>query len=351
MKILVVQTGFFGDVVLTTPVFTNLRARYPKAEIFALTTKESRPLLEAHPALDGALVFDKRGAHSGWRGLRAMASELRALRFDLALSLHKSSRTALLLFLSGIPERIGFSNAGLPFLYHQRVRRSHLAHEALRNLVILEGCGANLDELDSRLSLGITNDAEDTAAGILREAGLDNKRLVGLAPGSVWATKRWTPGGFAAVGDELAERGFGVLLLGGPNDSEQGRAVEALMLQRPLNLIGRTGFMVSIALVAQLDILISNDSAPLHIASACGTPVVAAFCATVPEFGFGPWQVAHEVVGVESLSCRPCGRHGGESCPTGTHACQLGLHADQVLDAVYRVLETADRDERESVCI
>ena len=335
MKILIVQTGFLGDVVLSTPVFSGVRKLYPDAEIVVMTTPEARSIPEYHPAVNRVIVFEKRGAHSGVKGFREMTRRLRNEQFACVFSLHKSIRTALLLRMSAIPIRYAFQEASLSWLYTKTVRRSHLAHESLRNLVILEASGASLDSLDSRLSLGLSPDSIENAD---RLVGPFLPQLIGIAPGSVWATKRWTPSGFAAVGDELQEMGFRLVLLGGPKDKEAGAAVEALLASAPLNLIGKTDLLTSAAIIGRLRMLITNDSAPLHIASALGTPVVAPFCATIPEFGFGPWKVTGETVGVMGLSCRPCGRHGGNDCPTGTHACQLKLRSDTVMDAVQRVL-------------
>jgi heptosyltransferase-2 len=343
MKILVVQTGFFGDVVLSTPVLSNLRTLYPDACLCVMTTAEAADLLRSHPSVDRLLIFDKRGQHRGIEGFRAMRRLLVQEKFDIVLGLHKSLRTSLLLFSAGIPLRIGFREAAGSFLYHKRIARRHLGHEALRNLVILEGLGAQLETLDSRLNLGISDAAQEEAAALLASANPDRRPFAGLAPGSVWTTKRWTPSGFASVGDELTAMGYRVVLLGGPKDRTEAEAVERLMEVPPLNLAGRTHFMLSIAVIAALDILVSNDSAPLHIASACGTPVVAAFCATVPQFGFGPWGLPSATVGVPSLSCRPCGRHGGHVCPTGTHACRLQLHGSQVMAAVRRILDESEQ--------
>ncbi len=345
MKILVVQTGFLGDVVLSTPVLTNLRVMFPNSEIHMLTTPEAKPLVEHHPAISGVIVFDKRGDHRGIAGFLAMRRRLREENFSIVLSLHKSARTALLLFLSGIGERYGFREAALPFLYTRTVRRKHLPHEALRNLVILENLGAKLSKLDSRLVIGIPPAALAEADALLGEhAG----NVVGIAPGSVWATKRWTASGFASVGEELLATGARIVLLGGPKDKDCASAVETLMGGKVLNLAGKTTLLVSAAIISRLRILVTNDSSPLHIASACGTPVVAPFCATIPEFGFGPWKVLGETVGVHGLSCRPCGRHGGNECPTGTHACQLKLRPESVLDAVGRVLALSDKAKREA---
>ena len=181
---------------------------------------------------------------------------------------------------------------------------------------------------------------DETAAEAKELLSGVSSRAIAVAPGSVWATKRWTVEGFASVSEAFLQQGFSVVLIGGPDDVEAGKKIESLLSTRDglINLIGRCSLPVSAAVIDRMDLLVSNDSAPLHIASATNTPVVALFCATVPEFGFGPWQVDSSVLGVENLSCRPCGRHGGMTCPTGTHACQRELKAEQVIVAAEELL-------------
>lgn len=341
MKILLVQTGFIGDVILSTAVIDNLHSIYPKAEIHLLTTPIASTLLQPHALLTKVIAFDKRGEDSGVRGMLRMAARLRSERYSVAFSLHKSSRTAVLLSLSNIPLRYGFSEASLSSLYSQTVARADQEHEVLRNLAILRNVGRQPDMLTQRLRLDIPqrviNRVKDDF--LPESAG----RTIAIAPGSVWATKRWTPEGFAAVSRGLLAEGSQVILLGGPEDIEIAKKIESLAEGKVKNLVGKTSLLESAAIISLVDLLVSNDSAPLHIASACDTPVVALFCATVPSFGFGPWGVPFQIVEVEGLSCRPCGRHGGQRCPTGTHACQLELAPTSVLSAVRKLLAVQKR--------
>ena len=335
MKILLIQTGFLGDVLLSTPVIAGLRMIFPKAEITALTTREARPLLEHHPELHEVLVYDKRGADAGFTGLRKVAATLRAREFGLAVSLHKSFRTAVLLLLSGIRRRIGFREAALWWTYTQTTKRSHLPHDVLRNLVVLEPLGARLEDLPKAMSVYAGDAARSEADKLLRP--LNGKSLVGIAPGSVWLTKRWTEEGFQETASQLAAAGFGIVVLGGPADAPLGERLVSRIEGQAINLAGKASLSVSAAVVERLDVLVTNDSAPLHIASCVGTPVAALFCATTPEMGYGPWQVPHEIVAVAGLRCRPCGRHGGRTCPTGTHACRYGITAAEVTSAAFRL--------------
>lgn len=337
MKILLIQTGFLGDTVLSTPVIANLARLYPDAEIFALTTPQGAELMSFHPNVKGVITFDKRRSDSGFSGLLNMKRRLASYQFDIAFSLHKSSRTALLLGLAGIPVRYGFREAALGWLYTKTAQRSDLKHDVLRNLAIFRVLGHEPENLTQDLSVNLSNDAIAEADKLL--SGIRNP-LVGIAPGSVWATKRWTPEGFSKVAEMLSRESYSVVLIGGPDDREVGELVSKNSSVSLVNLIGKTSLLGSAAVIDRLQLLITNDSAPLHLASARKIPTVAIFCATVPEFGFCSWNVPHVNVGVIGLDCRPCGRHGGQTCPTGTHSCQKQLTAENVFLAARSLLDS-----------
>ncbi len=334
--------------MLSTPCIARLKNHFPEATIDMLVAPRAATIVRGHPLLREVKLFDKRGQQSGIRGLWRMAQELRREQYDLALSLHKSYRSAALLWLARIPRRIGFKEAAAGFLYTDRVSRSDLKHEVMRNAAIMRAFGE--EPSPDQLALGVYPPEAAQIAAKNHLAGL-RRPVVGLAPGSVWLTKRWTEQGFAELTKRLLSSGASVVLLGGPEDQALGDFIAANRLVGQLsgeaseadssqfrNLIGKTSLAESAALISACDVLVTNDSAPLHLASAAKIPTVALFCATIPEFGFGPWLSPHVILGVENLACRPCGSHGGNSCPTGTHACRVGLLPQQVFDAVYGLL-------------
>jgi heptosyltransferase II len=339
-KILLVQTGFLGDLVLSTPVISALRDTFPESSIDVLCTKQSAVFLKSHPLVSQVIEFDKRGRDSGLRGLLRMARDIKNRGYDAVFSLHKSYRTALLLFLSRIPARYGFKESSLSFLYTKTAPRKDLSHEALRNLAILRVLDISPESLSYPLLLACNPLDEKEAETLTAEL---NRPYVTIAPGSVWKTKRWTREGFSDLARKIIESGAGVVLLGGPDDAESGDFIEQSLSaeytegREYLNLVGKIPIMTSAALIKKSKCLISNDSAPLHISAAVGTPVVAVFCATVPEFGFTPWNVPHKIVEKKGLACRPCGSHGGHVCPLGTDACQKEITSEQVY-AEFRAL-------------
>jgi heptosyltransferase-2 len=330
-SVVVPQTSFLGDVVLTTPLFTALRLRLAPRRLAVLVRPDARALVEGHPDVDDVLVDDKRGADRGVAGAIRLARRLRAERFDLAVVPHRSLRTAIVTALARIPRRIGFDASRGAFLFHERVARDPTRHDVERNLALMAPFGGAPDE--PRLHVPVAPDAAARAAALL---AVGDAPLVVIAPGSVWPTKRWTAEGFATVARRLAGAGANVVLIGGPADAPACDSVVALAGVPIVSLAGRTDLATMVAVIDRAAALVGNDSAPMHVACARDVPVVAVFCATTPRLGYGPWGRRTRVVDVD-LACRPCGRHGGRHCPRGTEDCMRLVSPDAVVDAVQAI--------------
>lgn len=325
MPTLVIQTAFLGDVVLTTPLLAALAEQ--RGPVDVVTTPVAAPLLETHPAVAHVIPYDKRGADRGWAGVRSLARRLHGERYERAYLPHRSLRTAVLALLARIPSRIGFSG-GWSFLYTEARRKPRTGHETDRLLALA----------DERLAvyppqLRPTPEDEQAAAAIIGGGVGD---FVALAPGSIWGSKRWP---YYA---ELARRlpaGFAVVVVGGPDDAALGdeirRAAEGGEgRRRVVNACGKLTLRQSAVLIGRATLLVTNDSAPLHLATAMGTPVVALFGPTVSEFGFGPVRPGDMTLGVEGLQCRPCSSHGPLQCPLGHHRCMRDLTVEAVIAAI-----------------
>jgi lipopolysaccharide heptosyltransferase II len=343
-NILVVQTSFLGDTVLTLPLLSEVKRRFPKSKVTLLGSLPAQELLSGHPAVDEIIVDDKRKADRGCIGLWRKAKLLHSKEFTLALCPHKSFRSGLLLFLAKIPRRIGFSESKSAFLFHVRVHRSAERHDVERTLSILEGLGIRLEECERTLELPIPPQRGEEVAQQLRSLGVDTSTmLVGLHPGSVWATKRWSAEGFARLIGLLKERyACEILLFGGPEDAECVGHIQKLSGNSGLSLVNRITLRDLPAALSMCSILVSNDSGPMHIAVARGVPVVAIFCATTPGLGFYPYS-SQAIVVETNLSCRPCSSHGGRRCPLGTEDCIRLIQPAHVLRAVEQLLDSHKR--------
>lgn len=343
-RLLVAQTGFLGDVVLTTPLIAELRRRLAPESLTVLTTPQAHLLLETHPMIDRVLVDAKRAAGKGLVGLLNTARRLRQERFTLAAAPHKSLRTALLLALAGIPQRIGFRQSPGWFLYHHTAIRDQQRHEVERILCLMRAFGAEPEECDRRPFVSYGAAARTNAQQLLQEANIGAEDLVFIVcPGSVWPTKRWTVAGYAKLIDQLTQHYGKVLICGGPDDAPVAQAVHDQSAAKGVNLVGRADLQTFMALIDRARMVISNDSAPMHIAVARNVPVVAIFCATTPSLGYGPYSDRAVVVEKRDVFCRPCSRHGTVACPRGTEECMRLLTVHEVLTGVDQLLAYTEK--------
>ncbi len=268
--------------------------------------------------------------------MTALARRLRATGYSLVLCPHRSVRSALLAFATGTPRRVAFDRSAGRWLFTDTVPYRQDAHEVQRNLDLLACIDARVDRSARPILIPSPRDVEDAARFVSDTVG--DTPYVCLAPGSVWATKRWTIRGFAETAQALSTE-HAVILIGGPDDAAVCAAVEAAAGPGVcVNAAGVLRFPSTAALIARARLLVSNDSAPVHIAVAVGTPVVDIYGPTAPRFGFAPYGVPHEIVERTGLSCRPCAIHGGNRCPIGTFECMDLLGSDRVVAAARRLL-------------
>ncbi len=323
---LVIQTAFLGDVVLTTPLLEALARRAGPVDV--VTTPAALPLIETHPGVRRAIPYDKRGRDRGVAPFLALARALRAERYEAAYLPHRSLRSAALAWLARIPRRVGFHD-GWPLLYTEVRHRPAGGHESDRLLTL---AGEPPHSIVPRLSATPADEAAVDAW--LGAAGGLAGGFVALAPGSIWGTKRWPY--YHDLAERLARR-EGIVVVGGAEDAGLASEITAAVGRsggRAVSACGHLTLRQCAVLIARARLLITNDSAPLHLATAMGTPVVAVFGPTIPEFGFGPVREADVSVGLVGLACRPCSDHGPPACPLGHHRCMRELSVDRVLAAI-----------------
>jgi heptosyltransferase-2 len=313
---LVIQTSFLGDTVLTTPLLAHLAQSGP---VDVLTTPASSSLLENHPAVRERLVYDKRKSARGARGFLRMAATLRARRYSSAYLAQGSVRSGALALASGIADRVGFQTSAGRAFYTTRIAAPENIHHAARLLSL--GTRDPLrdisdDALRPRLYPGITE--RDAVDRLIESERATDDQLIAVAPGSVWATKRWP--GFAELARTLAND-YRVVVIGADSDRPLADEILSATDGRAIDAAGRLSLLASAELIRRSALLVTNDSLPLHLASAMNTPTVAVFGPTVPEFGFGPLATKSAIAGLAGLTCRPCDRHGPRQCPLGHWRC------------------------------
>ena len=335
---LVVQTSFLGDMVLTTPLIAHLAGRGP---VDVVATRAAAALLANNPDVREVVVYDKRGKDRGVAGFLRLAAQLRRGRYGAAFLAQGSLRSAALAAVARIPRRIGFASSAGRRLYTARVPYDESAHHAARLLSLAtEALDSPAPEsLRPRLYPG---EAERAAVdALLGEHGRAREPFVALAPGSVWATKRWPY--YEELARALAGRGVRCAVVGGPEDRELARRIAqaAGASHVPIDATGRLSLLGSAELIGRACAIVTNDSAPQHLASAMDTPTITVFGPTVAEFGFGPLAQRREAIGHEALDCRPCDRHGPRKCPLGHWRCMRELGPDAVVSALDRLLGDA----------
>ena len=327
---LVIQTSFLGDVVLTTPLLTHLAASGP---VDVVATPAGGSLLENHPAVRKVIRYDKRGAERGVGGLRALAATLRRNDYAVAYLAQGSWRSAALAWLARIPSRVGFDSSAGSRLYTTRVPYRRDWHHATRLFQLAARDGTAETPSPSLFPLPGDRDAVST---FLATAPFGDAPFIALAPGSVWATKRWPD--FPSLVDAIPEA-YGIVVVGGGEDSPLAAMIAAAAPARVLDATGKLSLLTSAELIRRAAAVITNDSLPQHLASAMGTPTVTIYGPTLPAFGFGPLAPRRAIVEHEAgLDCRPCSAHGPQVCPRGHFRCMREIPTRSVVDSLTPLL-------------
>jgi heptosyltransferase-2 len=344
-RIAVWNTAFLGDVVLTLPLLQSLRLRYPEANIDFYVRGGLAPLFAAHPAVTAVYGYDKRDEDRGAAGLIRWGSFLSRRRYSLWLSPHTSARSAAMALASRAPVRLGYNQPLFNRIAytHTVARRFGEMGEIERILRLLLPLGPGPECRWPEISL--PREAHARAETLFRVFARD-RPLLGMHPGSVWASKRWPPEKFAALAVMALNQGVQVVIFGGKGEEtltdalEKGvRAIRGRRAEPDLhNFSGRVSLPELAACIGRLNCYLTNDSGPMHVAWSLGTPVVALFGPTVRSFGFTPRGKRDRVLEAE-IPCRPCGRHGHVRCPLGHHLCMISIRPETVWEAVRGVLE------------
>ena len=331
---LVIQTSFLGDVILTTPLIAELARRGP---VDVLVTPIGAAALANNPDIRNVIRYDKRGTYGSALGLWNTIKQIRGRRpYDAAYLAQGSFRSGLLAMLTGARERIGFASSTGRVLYTQQLRYRPERHHAERLWSLaMADCADPPTREQIRPRLYPSDDDRQAIDNLLHRTGANGEPLVALAPGSAWGTKRWP------YYVELAERLAGeyrIAIIGSKADAETAAQITATL--PPESVVDGVGLplLASAELVGRSQAIVTNDSAPQHLASAMGTPTLSIFGPTVPEFGFGPLAERKAIAGHTGLSCRPCDRHGPQRCPLGHWRCMRELSPEYISSLLTEVL-------------
>ena len=311
-RILIIQTAFLGDVILASPVWENLHAAYPDAQIDVVVKKGNESLLLAHPFLHQVFIFDKS---QKVKNLWNLGKTLRSQHYDLVINLQRFASSGILTFLARGKESRGFEKNPLSFLFTKKFEHEIKPnwHEVDRNLSLI----SDLVPTPIRRPQLFPSKEDLNSIQMYQEVP-----YYCLAPTSVWFTKQAPLEIWLILINKLAAANAQIYLLGAASDRAYlDEIVQNISSSQVLNLAGQLSLLQSAALMARAQHNYVNDSGPLHLTSATNAPVSAFFCSTVPEFGFGPLSENATIIEVKDLDCRPCGLHGHKACPKGHFKC------------------------------
>jgi heptosyltransferase-2 len=332
---LVIQTSFLGDMVLTTPLLAYLAASGP---VDVVSTPAASALLANHPAVRERIIYDKRGADRGARGFFRLAARLRSRTYHRVYLAQGSVRSGALALASGIADRIGFQTSAGRAFYTTRITIPKHAHHAARLLSLgLRDASRLFSNEVVRPSLYPGREEREAVDTVLARQNAHAEPLIAVAPGSVWATKRWPA--YPALAQTLGSDAR-IVVIGGAADRALAQEIVTATSGQAIDTTGQLSLLASAELIRRSALLVTNDSLPLHLASAMDTPTVAIFGPTVPEFGFGPLATTSAVVGEQELTCRPCDPHGPRSCPLGQWRCMREISSDSVALLARNLLHT-----------
>ncbi|PJZ55887.1 glycosyltransferase family 9 protein [Leptospira barantonii] len=334
-KILLIQTAFLGDLILTTSFFREVKKKYPNSNLTVVVNKGTESVLEANPHIDRLIPLDKKEFKKSLWKFFSFLWNLRKERYTLCLLPHFSFRSTLMGFASGAKVRIGYESAGFSFLLTKKIQRPIKGMHEVEKLFSLLYSKEEYSNIPKRPELFWREESVFRVRVLMKEHGLETGNYFLLAPSSVWETKRMPASKFRSLGERLAkETGKKVVLIGSKADVDLCEEVGAGF---GINLAGKTNLPELSFLVSKAALMVSNDSSPIHFASAFNIPTLAVFGATVPDFGYTPLADSSFISEISGLYCRPCGIHGGRVCPEGHFRCMMEQDTDKMFETAVQL--------------
>ncbi len=299
-RLVLLRTDRLGDVLLNLPTVHALRRTFPGVRVTAVVRPTIRDLLVGHPDIDDVITYDDKGKPEfNWRRTDRLARKLRVDRFDVAIVANPKRELHVAVFLAGIPIRVGYHRKW-PFLLTHTVEDRHATtplHQAQLNLGLLEAIGLRMDTPSLRIPVS-TEELVAAHALLARHGLAETARIIGLHPWSSNPAKQWPAEQFRAVAEGLVARNYRVVLIGGEEERPQADRFLAPLRVPVCDLTGRLNLRQLAAVLVCCRALVTNDSGPMHLAAAVGTPTVALFghgTAGGPR-RWGPWGRGHRIL-------------------------------------------------------
>ena len=338
-RILVTRTDRIGDVVLSTPVLKTLRLNFPESYIAVMVRPYAQDVVLGNPYINEVIVYDKDAAQRSFFSTLLFALSLRRKRFDLALMLHPTNRVHIIAFLAGIKTRIGYDRK-MSFLLSDKIKHEKqlgLKHERDYALDMLKRLGVSL--VDQSLYMPIRKESEQYVDDFLASQGWQKgQRLIAIHPAASCRSKIWPVEHFARVANAL-QRQYAAKIVVVSAPEHVAIAQELIhQLERPaIDACGKTSVSQLASLLRRCALFISNDSGPVHIASALAVPVIAIFGRRQPGLSPRRWGPVGEAAVVlhKDSACQACLAH---LCRQG-FACIKAITPEEALAAAAKILQ------------
>ena len=334
-KILVIQTAFPGDAILTLPFVQELKKQKPDFSIEVLCIPLTAQIFEASPHIDSVIQLDKKGKHKSLFSFLKFVRELKQSKYSVVYSPHRSLRSAIITLILSVNESYGFQNSSLMFAFKKCVKYDPSVHEVRRNLEFLN---QDFDDKNWRIlpEVFVSDESKKKVSEFLKEKNL--KSFITIAPGSVWETKKYPSEYFRKVIEYFVNQNFQVVLAGGSEDKSICSELQQGFENSVHISSGEFSFIETVELLKHSSLLICNDSAPTHLGMCADIPVLTIYCSTVPEFGFYPYNDQSNYLSFDELNCKPCGIHGYHSCPITSFLCAKLLEPDLVIEKAKKLI-------------
>lgn len=334
---LVIQTAFLGDLILSVPTLRRIKKTQPHRQLAVVCKKGLGDFLKNEGLVD--LVFEVE--KSNRQSYKQALNTLNSYTLNNVYCIHKSVRSLLFTAQLKAKRKIGYDSFVGFWFFDDVVDFEQEQHEVLRQFKILETTDeeTRLKFFDEELlDLNKVGQLIPEYFSFKTSKNLKQKTgRVALFPGSVWETKKWTEQGFADLAAQLNKAGYKVDFLGGPQEKELcNRIAEVAGVGEVL--AGQYDISASLQKVREYDLVVSNDSAPTHMAAYQNTAILTIFGPTTSQMGFRPWSNNSDVVELADMPCRPCGPHGHKECPLKHHNCMKQINADVVFEKAVALL-------------
>jgi len=295
-RILIISVNWIGDVIFTTPFIKAVRDAYPDSYIACLIHPRCREMIESNPRLNEIMIYDEEGAHRSLWGKIGLIRMLKNKNFDTVFILHRSFTRALLAYMAGIRERIGYSTKHRSLLLTKAVEEPPEALHKVEYFLNLAKT-AGIDARANSYEFFVRDPDRQSIRRLLQEEGVgDTDMLITICPGGNWDPKRWPKENFAKVADLLAEKlGARIAIAGAAKDIGLAGEIRAMMKAKPVMTCGKTTLRQLAALLERSGLVVANDTGPMHIAVSMKTNVIALFGPTSPRltgpYGTGSYRV------------------------------------------------------------